>query len=308
MNRYRKFVYKDEENGIVFSSTAKEGLTFELVDGEEGEMVIRVVPVETANIYSNNYNNPPIPEGYKHIYGTVSNGFVIERCSDGSIFTWVPVGMLDDDGTLDGMYYIEKFGRRNFMKDVFSSNEIGYSFICQVESVKKYGGFYISSCNISMNAEGKPQSVRGAVPWTNISFEEANRVAAEMEDTESVKSHLIYGAEYDSTISWFIKSNARSFEEMTKDSTKLGNYWNAKDAPREITGTGSNEKWCTNNIFDLPGNVDEWTQERSGPTNRVVRGGSYISYGMNYPAAYRTSSKTSNQDVGTGFRVALYIE
>ncbi|MCI8384735.1 MAG: hypothetical protein HFJ33_07815 [Clostridia bacterium] len=101
-----------------------------------------------------------IPEGYNHICGEWNNGFVIERCSDGSQFVWIPVGSLDSNGKLDGEKFSEKFGRRNYMNNEFSDdgfNEaLNGELLEQLESVKKYGKFYISRYNISESSAGKP--------------------------------------------------------------------------------------------------------------------------------------------------------
>ena len=91
MGRYEKIVLE-----------AEKGITFEVLKGTSGELIIRALNIATANVYSTNYVNPPIPEGYKHVCGEWNNGFVIERCSDGSQFVWIPVGSLDSNGTLDG--------------------------------------------------------------------------------------------------------------------------------------------------------------------------------------------------------------
>ena len=165
MKRYEKFVFE-----------AEKGITFDVSEGTNGELIIRALNITTTNVYSKDYVNPPIPEGYQYVWGEWNNGFVIERCSDGSQFVWIPVGSLDSNGTLDGVYFSEKFGRRNYMNDVFSYNEfnepIDSEFFEQLESVKKYGGFYISRYNISKGSIGKPQSVKGLIPWVNISFDD----------------------------------------------------------------------------------------------------------------------------------------
>ena len=111
MKRYEKFVLE-----------AEKGITFEVSEGTSGELIIRALNIATANVYSENYANPPIPEGYKYVCGDWKNGFVIERDSDGSQFVWIPVWSLDSNGTLDGVSFAEKFGRTmnsqkaNFMK------------------------------------------------------------------------------------------------------------------------------------------------------------------------------------------------
>ena len=127
---------------------AEKGITFEFSEKTSEKLIIRAQNVDRANVYYINYANPPIPERYKHVCGEWNNGFVIERCSDGSQFVWIPVGSLDYNGTLDGKRFWEKFGRRNYMNDKFSDdgfNEaLNDELLEQLESVKKYGGFYIS--------------------------------------------------------------------------------------------------------------------------------------------------------------------
>jgi len=301
MKRYEKFVLE-----------AEKGITFEVSEGTSGELIIRALNIATANVYSTNYVNPPIPEGYKHVCGEWNNGFVIERCSDRSQFVWIPVGSLDSNGTLDGEHFSEKFGRRNYMKKEFPDDEFNEALndelLEQLESVKKYGGFYISRYNISKSSEGKPQSVKGVMPWVNINFDDAKKVASTIEDNETVKSHLTFGAEYDSVLEWFIKTEVKTFAEIADDSTEWGNHRNTKNSPKKVVETGSREEWCVNSIYDFAGNVGEWTQEQKESSNRVIRGSDYCFSGKLYPVAYRDCSKP-NYDYGdTGFRVTLYIK
>ena len=298
MGRYEKIVLE-----------AEKGITFEVLKGTSGELIIRALNIATANVYSTNYVNPPIPEGYKHVCGEWNNGFVIERCSDGSQFVWIPVGSLDSNGTLDGKDFSEKFGRRNYMDDEFSDDEFNEALNDELlESVKRYGGFYISRYNISKSSEGKPQSVKGVMPWVNINFDDAKKVASTIEDNEVVKSHLTFGAEYDSVLEWFIKTEVKTLAEIAEDSTEWGNHWNTENSPRKVVETGSREEWCANNIYDFAGNVDEWTQEKNESSYRVIRGGFCIVNGDDYPVAYRYYDCPNFDFNDTGFRATLYIK
>lgn len=298
MKRYEKFVLE-----------AEKGITFEVSEGTSGELIIRALNIATANVYSTNYVNPPIPEGYKHVCGEWNNGFVIERCSDGSQFVWIPVGSLDSNGTLDGKDFSEKFGRRNYMDDEFSDDEFNEALNDELlESVKRYGGFYISRYNISKSSEGKPQSVKGVMPWVNINFDDAKKVASTIEDNEVVKSHLTFGAEYDSVLEWFIKTEVKTLAEIAEDSTEWGNHWNTENSPRKVVETGSREEWCANNIYDFAGNVDEWTQEKNESSYRVIRGGYCNNSGFDYPVAYRYYFSPNINYGYTGFRATLYIK
>ena len=301
MKRYEKFVLE-----------AEKGIAFKVSEGTSGELIIRALNIATANVYSTNYVNPPIPEGYKHVCGEWNNGFVIERCSDGSQFVWIPVGSLDSNGTLDGEHFSQKFGRRNYMNDEFSDDEFNEALngelLEQLESIKKYGGFYISRYNISKSSEGKPQSVKGVMPWVNVNLLNALEIASTIEDNETVKSHLTYGAEYDSVLEWFIKTGVKTLAEIAEDSTEWGNHSNTENSPRKVVETGNREEWCANNIYDFAGNVDEWTQEQNESSYRVIRGGYYYDVGNYYPVAYRGYFSPEDHYHDAGFRAALYIK
>ena len=296
MKRYEKFVLK-----------AEKGITFEVSEGTRGELIIRA-----TNVCSKNYANPPIPKGYRHILGEWNNGFTIERDSDGSQFVWIPVGSLDSNGTLDGENFSEKFGRRNYMKDKFSDNAFNEALngeLCkQLKSVRKYGGFYISRYNISRSKKGKLQSVKGVRPWVGINFDDVKKVASTIEDNEAVKSHLTFGAEYDSVLEWFIKTKVKTLAEIAKDSTEWGNYWDTENSPRKVVETGSREEWCANNIYDFAGNVNELTQELYQISYRVIRGGCYYDGENLCSVACRFCSDPLDDFNYTGFRATLWIK
>ena len=205
--------------------------------------------------------------------------------------------------------------RRNYRNNEFSDDEFNEALngelLEQLESVKKYGGFYISRYNISKSSAGKPQSVKGVMPWVNINFDDAKKIASTIEDNEAVKSHLTFGAEYDSVLAWFIKTGVRTLGEIAKDSTKWGNFWNTKNSPRKVVETGSREKWCTNNIYDFAGNVEELTQESYDFSCNVIRGGSSgYELGFHHPVACRfnTYGMDDGDYYNTGFRATLYIK
>ena len=262
--------------------------------GKDVSLVIYRIPKEKVS--GINWEDMDVVEGLKITFDQL---------------VWVPVGLLDANGTLDGEHFSEKFGRRNYMNDEFSDDEFNEALndelLEQFESVKKYGGFYISRYNISKR-EGKPQSVKGVMPWVNINFDDAKKVASTIEDNEAVKSHLTFGAEYDSVLEWFIKTGVRTLAEIAEDSTEWGNHWNTENSPRKVVETGSREKCCANNIYDFAGNVDEWTQEQNESSFRVIRGGYFIINGGNYPVAYRDCGNPNYCYSNTGFRATLYIK
>ena len=258
---------------------------------------------------SRNYANPPIPPKYRYIRGKWNHGFVIERLRDESQFVWVPVGFLEPNGTIDDVSFNQQFGRRTFGKNIqFGKYEYEEKLSSkQQESVERYGGFYLSRFNISQNARtGRYESKRGQVPCI-VTFREALRIADYFECSTSpkVSSHLTFGAEYDSTLEWLIESKVKTLKEIANYSFDWGNF----SCNEHNTGaiiTGSSESFCTNEIYDLSGNVKEWTQETycSGTnySSIIKRGGSYKSSSN---AAYREKCGVNEL---AGFRIALYLE
>lgn len=312
-----------------------------------GDYIIRTLNIDKDNFYSNNYMNPPIPEGYKYLCGEWNNGLVMERYSDGSQFVWVPVGSLDFNGVIDAFSIVEKiivtsdrnleltgpfekypftekFGRRayhcsngSFLADY--REEVDDVFKLQLESVRKYGGFYFSRYYASKNeVTGKPQSVKGAKPWVNISFHDAKKVAASFEDSETVKSHLTFGAEYDSVLEWFMTSKARSRSEVLDDSINWVNHQNVGwpigmykyregiDGPEGIVETGNPEEPCTNKIYGFAGNANVWTQEHH-KEYRITRGTRSRYHAYYVPACSRSIELPDYFSDDLGFYIVLCI-
>ena len=73
------------------------------------------------------------------------------------------------------------------------------------------------------------------------------------------------------------------------------------------TTTGSDANYAVKNIYDLAGNVWEWTMEAFTSTSRVYRGGYYDGSGGLYPASSRDIRTPSYSNGSLGFRSALYL-
>ena len=261
-----------------------------------------------------NYKNPPIPRGFEHVCGEWNNGFVVECKFNRCQFVWVPVEGLKANGTMDGNSFTEKFGRRLFKEeDRFPSEKfhetVTEELSMQIASVRKYGGFYISRYCISKYSACKsPMSVKGMFPWTGMDFAHVKVIAEWFDSSSKISSHLMYGSEYDTVLEWIIESGAKTWKEVAKYSSTWGNYWNSPRSARSMETLGSRKEWCVNNIFDLAGNVKEWTQERFGEENYVLRGGSHYDDGVSHPVAKRTPVRNNYVYYGAGFRVTLCLK
>ena len=93
-----------------------------------------------------------------------------------------------------------------------------------------------------------------------------------------------------------------SLKNYIQDSTGMGHH--DTSAP---TTTGSNVNYAVNNIYDLAGNVFEWTMESYYTDCRISRGGIYGYTGADDPASCRYYDNPSFSFDGFGFRLALYL-
>ena len=134
--------------------------------------------------------------------------------------------------------------------------------------------------------------------------------------------------------------------KLTSKSTTIGNYYNSEftlnrgkfatyndlsdwksynseEKPTLVTGsqkqaqssnsnailltTGATEATNLQNIYDIAGNVWEWTREIYATSNPcVVRGGCYYYDGSNNPAKDRSNDSTSSSNSVVGFRLGLW--
>ena len=189
-----------------------------------------------------------------------------------------------------------------------------------VTSVTNNKGFYVARYEASANGD-KAQSKRGVTTWTNISQTDAITKSANYNST--LHSHLMYGIEWDSILNWLnenatISSSTNGqtkpmeLADIQTNSCSWGNYSNSTGNAATNKGskqiTGKSEYWKANNIYDLAGNVMEWTQEKwSTGTGRANRGGYYNFNGGYYPPALRNNLIASWTSDVIGFRSSFYL-
>ena len=103
-----------------------------------------------------------------------------------------------------------------------------------------------------------------------------------------------------------IGTPACSEDSYVRDSTGQGNYLD-DDSTNNPGNTGAKEEYKIKNIYDLAGNVMEWTMESYNTGKRVYRGGSYNLPGSQNPSSYRSYGSPDFTIPGIGFRVTLYL-
>ena len=215
-----------------------------------------------------------------------------------------------------------------------------------INSVTEYGGFYIGRYEAGFEGN-EPRSrqnqtttqkvvvkkgvyVYNYVPWGNkmndigitMGHEEIynetigivnlskNFAKENGYDTNKVTSSLIYGIQWDIMLRYIADE-----EHNVNDSRNWGNYNNSIEMAAENSGksnmnytTGRNEAWKAKNIYDIAGNVWEWTMEAYYKGGRVIRGGFYFHDGSSAPAAFRGYNAPFYSGDDLGFRLTLYFK
>ena len=244
----------------------------------------------------------------------------------------------EPDVVFHGTYYDGDSTMQEYLDGIeqyqMLSQEMEESYYRMIESVKKYGGFYIGRYETGdlgeeeavvrkMNTElgGTINNIK--ITWY-VMYEKSKNLEGEK---ENIETSMIWGSLWDETLQWLIDTEAEistgekmTYELIAKDSTKWGNYINATFEYRNTSGgtstknsgtripTGSAEYTKSNNIYDLAGNVLDWTLEADFTSFRVSRGGDFGSFGSSEPAGTRYSDVPPVSNDIYGCRSALYIK
>ena len=158
-----------------------------------------------------------------------------------------------------------------------------------INSLKKYGGFYIGRYELSNEGVQKGKATLTNTNWYNL-YKKCTTLNA----SEKVESRMIWGIQWDLTCDFISKKGE---QKSITNSTAWGNYNNSTGNAAVMDGgtkkygskqvTGYSEYWKANNIYDLTGNCYEWTQEAGSTYYRANRGGGYGSNGSSNPASSR---------------------
>ena len=239
--------------------------------------------------------------------------------------------------------------RQSYLADCKEAGKEGITTtesIAIYQSVAENGGFYIARFEAGLEGtkdedlssterptpDGitqKPVSKKGVVPWNyipwSISTENGSdglsgkdsengavKVARSMytkSATCGVTPTLCYGVQWDAVMQYIDpnylwkmgETDNVASDSVVRNGEGKGNY----SGGLKVTG-----QYQQNHIYDLAGNVYEWTMEAYDAVYRyrVLRGGLYDSTGSYGPASSRFNrSPVSAGDDRVGFRQALYV-
>ena len=214
---------------------------------------------------------------------------------------------------LADFYKEEAYPNQNFefkidvLKESIKDQEI-YDTIDETpekNSVLKYGGFYIGRYEIGEDGTTKKDNS----PKNNISFTVAETEAKAIYNsaTYGVKSSLPSGSAWNSTANWIVYSRAETWDGVFNNSISWGNYRLSVSEQGSKKSTGSSGSYSKNHIYDLAGNLQEWTLETANTNEKICRGSNYGVGGAPSMVSDNSIAESTGQD-NTGYRLMLYIK
>lgn len=207
----------------------------------------------------------------------------------------------------------------------FTAESLQEDYNKMVASIKKYGGFYVSRYELAVE-NNKPVTKIGKLPVLNCrGFDTASDWydmynIIKKYSNNTVEANMMWGSQWNAMLNFALQG-----DDKTKITSKnIGNRYSFG------TDTSPLKTGCTNtlnedkiiNIYDLGGNLAEWTMEyayasggssTSGTYCRAVRGGSICCYTGSSVASYNWAAPWEKRgwgddcsDIGTRF--SLYIK
>ena len=265
----------------------------------EGEEEVNDSNVEEAQKTRNQYVWVPVPDA-STMYGTDANGKKWGKLYDFTTDTGEnidpvtgakPLDWSESNGVMkitdkNNSYREPDIVTRedDFMLKVLEEskhgllNQLEQEFNSMIESVEKYGGFYIGRYE-----NGDLSKDDFVVRKSNTDIHSQNwytmykKCKNLRKDNKNIETGMIWGSQWDRTLMWLIESGNKTKEEISVDSTNWGNFNESEfeyinEYGSKVTKksgaiaripTGSTEYTKANNIYDLAGNMAEWSMESS---------------------------------------------
>ena len=284
----------------------------------------------------------PIPEGYivseNSDENIVNKGLVISD-SRGNEYVWISCTV---DSSSNKLQYkrtewgVEKDGTDNSraikdeltLKDIdvtYSktdtdngiNEEISKEIVAQInaekESIKKYGGYYIGRYEVGK--DNKTAVIKAEQePYVNIKWSKAYELAKGIGGGEGATTYLCSSYSWDTAINFIQNTTGKNYATSIIGFNENWKSQEVKDSSGKVIkpvntaqrlNTGLTTALC--NIYDMGGNVGEFTTELNPGTSEtvVLRGGIYDD---SFPAGYRWDHHSGIATSLCGFRATLFLK
>ena len=284
----------------------------------------------------------PIPEGYivseNSDENIVNKGLVISD-SRGNEYVWISCTVNSSSNKLQYKrteWGVEKDGTDNSraikdeltLKDIdvtYSktdtdngiNEEISKEIVAQInaekESIKKYGGYYIGRYEVGK--DNKTAVIKAEQePYVNIKWSKAYELAKGIGGGEGATTYLCSSYSWDTAINFIQNTTGKNYATSIIGFNGNWKSQEVKDSSGKVIkpvntaqrlNTGLTTALC--NIYDMGGNVGEFTTELNPGTSEtvVLRGGSHYD---NFPAGNRWDFLSGYAISNYGFRATLFLK
>lgn len=284
----------------------------------------------------------PIPEGYivseNSDENIVNKGLVISD-SRGNEYVWISCTV---DSSSNKLQYkrtewgVEKDGTDNSraikdeltLKDIdvtYSktdtdngiNEEISKEIVAQInaekESIKKYGGYYIGRYEVGK--DNKTAVIKAEQePYVNIKWSKAYELAKGIGGGEGATTYLCSSYSWDTAINFIQNTTGKNYATSIIGFNGNWKSQEVKDSSGKVIkpvntaqrlNTGLTTALC--NIYDMGGNVGEFTTELNPGTSEtvVLRGADLYN---DIPAGDRWDYGSGVASSGCGFRATLFLK
>ena len=295
-----------------------------------------------------NGNKAPVPTGFtvSAVEGEnlVDKGLVIKEDSTGNEYVWIPCAMdgsnklqyqrtrwsVENDNGTDAwkdeltltdsnVTYLKTDTKNGINEEV--AKEIVNQINSEFASVKKYGGYYIGRYetgigeNYKAVVQANKEPYAGTVNGNTTRWTEAYNLAKGIGAGSGTTTYLCSSYAWDTAINFIMNNGTinyatdrEDFNENWKDKQVMNNNRveiKPKDTSERLQTGKTTAK---SNIFDMGGNVTEFTTEINPGMGEpvVLRGGHYNN--DSNPAGYRFDNLGGGSYNVCGFRVTLFLK
>ncbi len=284
------------ETGLVV--IAPDGSEFVWVPVPENELNLFA---EQSGTYDENGNPNMRGKLWKFTKNSVNTGTEIEYSSTGYREPDVVTDFDNDINNLNTINGILNINLQN-ATDLKALMQDEYNDI--YNSVKQYHGFYIGRYETGDLSKDKVVSKKGNEDIGNQNwytmYAKEKKYATQLSGTK-IKSNMIYGSQWDATMRWFAKSKDNNV------STYPVNAQNGVNANFSGNRKSTGSVGSVNNIYDMAGNVYDWTAESYFSNSRGLRGYAYFTISDSWYAGYRSNDYPTYSYDRYGSRVGLYL-
>lgn len=338
-----KSVQLEKKQSEILDSYEKELNKYETQELTEVKTNIVLSTTENVKLHDIDGNNVVVPAGFKIISNedtnnaiTVGKGIVVEDLNENQ-YVWIPCTIENSKTKLQYKrteWKVEDDKGSKAIKDELTLADVDITYLdsdiengitsevtrniveqinAEIESISKYGGYYIGRYETAK--ENNEIMIKGnKKPYTNIKWSDAYILANKFIDEKFVKTYLCSSYSWDTAIN-FIQNNGVKdysttnigFNENYKSQVVIDKDGKVIKKANEELKLNTGETTPKSNIFDIGGNVAEFTTELNPGTSEpvIVRGNNYL---YNRQAGYRYDTDAGNSASGIGFRITLFLK